>query len=116
MAFTLLLQVQSTFACEMMDTSGPMESCCCELEQSAECCELDSELTLAGADLEASEPSTGLAFAKLEVPETVSFLVMSLLWPSSSFSHNRAKLRYESVATVGQSYPPLYSLTQRFRI
>ena len=116
MALALLLQVQNTFACEMMDISGPVESCCCELEQGMECCELDSKLTWDGADMDAREPSTNRAIAKLEVPEAVSFLVVSLLWPSVSLNHTRARVRYDSVATIDQSYPPLYSLTQRFRI
>lgn len=115
-AFTLLLQVQNSFACEMMDTSGPVSACCCELELSADCCELDSELVLVGADLEADDPGAARAYAKLSAPETVSFIMVSLLWPSLSANITLKPVRYESVATIGESYPPLYSLTQRFRI
>jgi len=115
-AFTLLLQVQNSFACEMMDTSGPVSACCCELELSADCCELDSELVLVGADLEADDPGAARAFAKLGAPETVSFIMVSLLWPSLSPNLSLKPVRYESVASIGESYPPLYSLTQRFRI
>ena len=115
-AFTLLLQVQNSFACEMMDTSGPVSACCCELELSADCCELDGELVLVGADLEADDPAAARTHAKLSAPETVSFILVSLLWPSVSPSVTLKPVRYEPVATIGESYPPIYSLTQRFRI
>lgn len=116
-AFTLLLQVQNSFACEMMDASGPVSACCCELELSADCCELDSELVLVGADLdEASDPGVARTYAKLSAPEAASFILVSLLWPSLSPSITLKPVRYESVATIGESYPPIYSLTQRFRI
>ncbi len=115
-AFTLLLQVQNSFACEMMDTSGPISACCCELELSTDCCELDSELVLVGADLEADDPGAARTYTKLSAPETVSFIIVSLLWPSLSPSITQKPVRYVSVATIGESYPPIYSLTQRFRI
>jgi len=115
-AFTLLLQVQNSFACEMMDTSGPISACCCELELSTDCCELDSELVLVGADLEVDDPGAARTYTKLSAPETVSFIIMSLLWPSLSPSITQKPVRYVSVAAIGESYPPIYSLTQRFRI
>jgi hypothetical protein len=115
MAFALLLQVQNSFACEMMDIGDPTNSCCCELEQSSDCCELDSELVLVGADLDGENTDSARAYGKLSAPEAVSFLVLSLLWPSLSGERVTAQTIYP-VAAIAQSYPRIYSLTQRFRI
>ena len=91
MLLSLLLQVQTVFACQMMDHSGPIKHCCCgdmaTQKQSNEdqtnhssCCDISSELTLKASDLEADDPVTppGLAF---ELSQATLVFLLVTLWP-----------------------------------
>ncbi|MFC6633084.1 hypothetical protein [Microbulbifer taiwanensis] len=69
----LLLQVQTVFACEMMEHSGPVSECCCgEMAPGQEadcgCCTLDTRVSLKAEaqDQQAALPAAQLA---LELPQ-----------------------------------------------
>lgn len=70
----LLLQVQTVFACEMMERTGPVAECCCgHIEDGQEapdccCCTLQARLTLKAdpQDDQAALPAAGFA---LELPQ-----------------------------------------------
>ena len=122
---TILLQVQSSFACEMMDTSGPAEHCCCdemksqnsdEINDASECCEFSSELTLKGADLEDDEPIVIQVQSGVELPQPVFVFVMASLWPPSQPDTRSLYPTSDQPDDPGNSGTHTYSVTQRFRI
>ncbi len=89
---SLLLQVQSVFACQMMDHNGLAEHCCCgEMKDAmasgenqvpaSPCCDFSSELTLKGADLESNEPVAIQAQSSLELPQAAFLFILASLWP-----------------------------------
>lgn len=95
MLLGLLLQVQTVFACQMMDHSGPIEHCCCgemaAQKQSSDgqsdhspCCDISTELTLKASDLETNEPVALQSSPAFELPQaTFVFLIVSL-WPETA--------------------------------
>ncbi len=91
MLLSLLLQVQTVFACQMMDHGGPIKHCCCddmdtqrEVEKDQTnhsfCCDISSELTLKASDIEADDPVTQPA-PTFEIPQVKLVFLLISLWP-----------------------------------
>lgn len=87
----LLLQVQTVFACQMMDHGGLAKDCCCDemkamkgsddtQESSSPCCDFSSELTFKGTDLEDEDPVVVQSQASFELPQATFILILTSLW------------------------------------
>lgn len=92
MLLGLLLQVQTVFACQMMDHSGPVEHCCCDDmaanentdEASGECsvcCDISNELTIKAADTDGDEPVALSSHSSLDPPAARLAFLLVTLWP-----------------------------------
>ena len=123
---SLLLQVQSVFACQMMDHSGLTKHCCCDdmmaakgsndpHELASPCCDFSSELTLKGADLEDGEPVAVQAQPSPELPQAAFISILASLWPDEiDLSQQQTFWDWES--DPGHLGTDIYLSTQRLRI
>lgn len=89
--WSLLFQIQTVFACQMMEHSGPIEDCCCDdmaINESAdeasdnrsECCDISNELTLK-ADAGEQQPATVFSRSSLDPPPVTLVFLLVTLWP-----------------------------------
>ncbi len=89
---SLLLQIQTVFACQMMDHSGPIEQCCCDdmatskgtTEASDErlgCCDISNELTIKAMDTDGDEPVAISSHSSLDPPAAALVFLLVTLWP-----------------------------------
>ncbi|MBL4865609.1 MAG: hypothetical protein JKY67_04450 [Pseudomonadales bacterium] len=92
MLLGLLLQVQTVFACQMMEHSGPIKHCCCgdmAVQKQADdgqsehlsCCDISTELTLKASDLESNDPVALQSGPAFELPQTTLVFLLVSLWP-----------------------------------
>ncbi len=92
MLLSLLLQVQTVFACEMMDYNGPIEHCCCDemesqkkesndLDGTSDCCDIHGELFFKASDLQGDEPIILQANPAFELPQATLIFLLVSLWP-----------------------------------
>ena len=88
----LLLQVQTVFACQMMEHSGHAEHCCCDemvtdnnakktAEHDSPCCDFNSEISLKNPQVEDDEPVILQQNYLLELPQVTLFYIITSLWP-----------------------------------
>ncbi len=89
---SVLLQIQTVFACQMMDHSGPIEHCCCDemasqkgsdteqIEHSL-CCDITTELTLKAVDADTDEPVILASYSSLDPPPATVVFLLVTLWP-----------------------------------
>jgi len=91
MLCALLLQVQSVFACQMMDHGGPVEHCCCdgesspmagsELQNSAmQCCDYGVEVSM-DVDINEGHSVLLISHSSLDPPPIGVFFILATLWP-----------------------------------
>ena len=125
MLLSLLLQVQTVFACQMMDHGGPIKHCCCddmdtqrEVEEDQTnhsfCCDISSELTLKASDIEADDPVTQPS-PTFEIPQVkLAFLLVSLL-PELTDAHTRTGI-VDFHTDPGHPGTATYLSTLRLRI
>ncbi|WP_069945649.1 hypothetical protein [Alteromonas macleodii] len=129
MLLSLLMQVQSVFACQMMDHSGPIEECCCEnmaaasiersdLKDSNEgdaCCEIEANLSLKELDLEDDAAVISKINSSAELPIGALIFLVTTLWPElgSTDSNDRGWSFESDPSNPGTS---TYLSTQRLRI
>lgn len=91
MLCALLLQVQTVFACQMMDHSGPIEHCCCDDDASPmaiennqhdamQCCEVSINVSM---DVESDEiePVVRTSHSSLDPPPITVVFLLAALWP-----------------------------------
>lgn len=87
----LLLQVQTVFACQMMEHSGHAEHCCCDemvtdnnakktAEHDSPCCDFNSEISLKNAQVEDDEPVIFQQNYLVELPHSALFYIIASLW------------------------------------
>lgn len=91
MLLGLLLQVQTVFACQMMEHSGPIKHCCCgematqkqsdDEASHSPCCDIGTELTLKASDTENNEAVALQSTPVLELPQATFVFLMVSLWP-----------------------------------
>ncbi|WP_345422056.1 hypothetical protein [Halioxenophilus aromaticivorans] len=91
MLCALLLQVQSVFACQMMDHSGPIEHCCCDEESSSmavaehqnsamQCCDYGVEISM-DVNIDEDHPVLLTSHSSLDPPPIAVFFILAALWP-----------------------------------
>jgi len=91
MLCALLLQVQSVFACQMMDNSGPIEQCCCDDESSPaavgeaqhsamQCCDYGLEVSM-DVDIDEDHPVLLTSHSSLDPPPIAVYFILAALWP-----------------------------------
>ena len=91
MLCALLLQVQTVFACQMMDHSGPIEHCCCDDDSSPmamgndqassmQCCEYSLNVSM-GVEVDENEPVILTSYSSLDPPPTTIVFLLVALWP-----------------------------------
>lgn len=145
MMLSLLFQVQTAVACQMMEATVPAHDCCCEemahedkkrgaehtiaseqnsLQQKVlqsesqseeSCCVLDAQLTLKEPDLSKDLPAIIQAVDDFELPEMSAYLLLAAIWP---------KDLADSSSPISWIHPPQFRLsgtktylsTQRLRI
>ncbi len=89
---SLLMQVQTVFACQMMEHSGHAEHCCCDemvstrnsdhnTEHDSPCCDFSSEIVLKDPQLEDSQPVNIQQNHSLELPLAAIVYILANLWP-----------------------------------
>ncbi|WP_338352569.1 hypothetical protein [Thalassolituus oleivorans] len=92
MLCSVLLQIQTVFACQMMDHSGPIEHCCCDdmasqngsdaaQTEPAICCDIHTELTLKAVDVDGDEPVILTSHSSLDPPPATMVFLLVTLWP-----------------------------------
>lgn len=119
---SLLFQVRTVFACQMMASSEPTAHCCCnhvELTEkhqyaSESCCELSAKLTLKEPDLDKEFPVVVPAQPALDLPDAASFL-LTAGWPEEVFV-STDNISYISTPRFGLSGSRTYLSTHRLRI
>ena len=79
---SLLLQVQSVFACQMMERSGNVADCCCddEPENKPDCCDYSSELALKALPDEVEEALATQLNQLSELSSPVFITLLFSLW------------------------------------
>ncbi len=79
---SLLIQVQSVFACSMMEHQGPAKDCCCELmvmsSKAGACCEFSQQVSFKAAQ---PDQSVGLLAANAAPDQAPLFLLRSTIKP-----------------------------------
>jgi hypothetical protein len=99
----LLLQVQTVFACQMMDHSGPIEHCCCgemaahkqsdnqvdnqsdhDQTRTSACCDISSGLSFKAGDLENEDPIAIQSHSAFELPPAALVFLLVSLWPETA--------------------------------
>lgn len=128
MLLSLLMQVQSVFACQMMEHSGPIENCCCEdmaasiersdLKDTNEgdaCCEIEANLSLKELDLEDDAAVISKINSSAELPTVALVFLITTFWPElgSTDSNDRGWSIESDPSNPGTS---TYLSTQRLRI
>ena len=89
---SLLMQVQTVFACQMMEHSGHAEHCCCDASASPKkselstehdkpCCDFSSEISIKDPQLEDSVPAITQQNQSLEISPAALFYFITSLWP-----------------------------------
>lgn len=92
MLLSLLLQVQTVFACQMMDHSGPIEHCCCDnmaaneysdeaTKEQSKCCDISNEVTIKAADTDGGEPIAHSSHSSLDPHSATLVFLLVTLWP-----------------------------------
>ncbi len=92
MLLSLLLQVQTVFACQMMDHSGPIEHCCCDdmaanenadetTKEQSKCCDISNELTVKAADTDGGGPVALSSHSSLDPHSATLVFLLVTLWP-----------------------------------
>lgn len=125
MLLGLLLQVQTVFACQMMEHSGPIKHCCCgematqkqsdDEASHSPCCDIGTELTLKASDTETNEVVALQSNPTLELPQaTFVFLIVSL-WPEIANPPLRPEI-WDLDADPGSPGTGTYLSTLRLRI
>ncbi|MBN4055611.1 hypothetical protein JYU12_02585 [bacterium AH-315-K03] len=93
---SVLFQVQTVFACQMMDHSGPLEQCCCgematqknTLNDKADavgCCDISSELTVKVGDPEEGSSLVIQSNFLIELAHSLFFVLYPSFWFEASF-------------------------------
>jgi|TARA_B100000683_G_scaffold274058_1_gene321231 hypothetical protein len=125
MLLGLLLQVQTVFACQMMDHSGPIEHCCCDdmaanenideaTDEQSKCCDISTELTVK-ADADEDEPVTISSNSSLDPPVATLVFLLVTLWPELAQSQSSPIIR-DLNADPGHPGTQTYLSTLRLRI
>lgn len=123
MLLGLLLQVQTVFACPMMNIEVTVEHCCCEREQSMlnqnsaddSCCELQNKLTLKEPDLDKDLPVIVQKPSAVELPNVAPYLLPSVIWPDDFFIAG-AHVTWTERPNTSHPGTRTYLSTQRLRI
>ena len=126
---SLLLQVQSVFACELSGQSGLVEHCCCDemkksqgrqegdnVEYESQCCDFSAELLLkTGAGDVDVEPPTVHSQYYIQLPPDISVVESTIVWPRIVDIPSRAPI---SLNDIGLNHPgtQTYLSTRRLRI
>lgn len=92
----LFFQVQTVFACEMMEHAGSIEDCCCDTdlintdvrapEIYTPCCDIGTELTVKGVDANKKQALLPFFQASLDIPPATFILLSLSVWPDSVLS------------------------------
>lgn len=88
---SLLLNVETVFACQMMGHSGPIEHCCCDemkqqkaagaMKAATVCCDFDTELTVKLIDIDKDKPFVFVDSYAFDPPAWLAIsLLFFLLW------------------------------------
>lgn len=84
---SFLFQVQTVFACQMMDHSGPVEQCCCDdmalPKAEPVCCDIHTELTVKAVDADKDEPVALSSQPSLDPPPATLVFLLTTLWPDA---------------------------------
>lgn len=94
MLCALLLQVQTVFACQMMDQSESIEHCCCDDDasstamcndqtDSAQCCKYSINIAMDIAG-DGSDPVIITSHSSLDPPPITIVFLLAALWPDIS--------------------------------
>lgn len=126
---SLLLQVQSVFACELSGQSGLVEHCCCDemkksqgrqegdnVEYESQCCDFSAELLLkTGAGDVDVEPLTVHSPPFVQIPPDISVVESTIVWPKVV---NVLLQTPTSSSNIGLNHPgsQTYLSTLRLRI
>lgn len=122
---TLLLQVQTVFACDMMGTGGDVDHCCCDdmkpssgddLDIESECCEFSNELSVKDNAIN-EEPVLIQAYSNGDLPQTDILVVMASLWTKPPVDATTAQnIFYDQFNKPVNAGTHTYLETQRLRI
>lgn len=88
----LLFQIQTVFACQMMDHSGPIEHCCCDnmaanqysdeaTKEQSKCCDISNEVTIKAADTDGGGPVALSSHSSLDPHSATLVFLLVTLWP-----------------------------------
>lgn len=124
MLCSLLFQIQTVFACQMMDHSGPIEHCCCDdmtasknsdkaLEKHSNCCDIDTKLTVKAVDADKDEPAL-VSQPSLDPPLAALVVLLITLWPE--FQASPSPIIWDLEADPGHPGTQTYLSTLRLRI
>jgi len=128
MLLSLLLQVQTVFACQMMDRSGVIEHCCCgeiakqqlsNKDQSlqASCCDISSELSLTDGELESTHPNIPSNFVSFELSQAALAIILVSLWPDINvYDQPIQTAEWDFQTDPGSPGTSTYLTTSRLRI
>lgn len=122
---SLLFQIQTVFACQMMDHSGPIEYCCCAdkatnknaektLDGHSACCDISNELTLK-ADMDKDEPVAIFSHTSLDPPQATLVFFLVTLWPEHVQSQS-SLFTWDLNTNPGHPGTHTYLSTLRLRI
>lgn len=126
MLCSLLFQIQTVFACQMMDHSGPIEHCCCDdvtgnnsinqvPDEVSDCCHIGTELSLKAVDPDKDEPVLVSSQPSLDPPPASLVFLLVTLWPEL-VQASPSPVIWDLEANPGHSGTQTYLSTLRLRI
>lgn len=126
MLCSLLFQIQTVFACQMMDHSGPIEHCCCDvttankstdeaLDMHSDCCDIDTELEVKTVDGDKNKPVLALSQPSLDPPPATLVFLLVTLWPEL-VQASSSPVIWDLEANPGHAGTQTYLTTLRLRI